>query len=86
MSLMINLWKKSFRRAEDLARLAPENPEFMSAVAKQGYKETPTFVQKRLISILNSMPKLLPIRSKPAAKKFGNRWFLYRCQRFHWHC
>lgn len=38
--------EKVVRRAEDLARLAPENPEFMSAVAKQGYKETPTFVQK----------------------------------------
>jgi predicted Zn-dependent protease len=31
------------RRAEDLARLAPENPEFMPAVAKQVYKPTPTF-------------------------------------------
>ena len=31
------------RRAEDLARLAPENPEFMSAVEKQTYKPSPTF-------------------------------------------
>ena len=31
------------RRAEDLARLAPENPEFMPAIAKQTYKPTPTF-------------------------------------------
>ncbi|HEX8554237.1 MAG TPA: TldD/PmbA family protein, partial [Sphingomonas sp.] len=31
------------RRAEDLARLAPENPEFMPAVGKQVYRETPTF-------------------------------------------
>ncbi|MFC5578214.1 TldD/PmbA family protein [Lysobacter niabensis] len=31
------------RRAEDLARLAPENPEFMPAIAKQEYKPTPTF-------------------------------------------
>ncbi|TXI89117.1 MAG: TldD/PmbA family protein [Burkholderiaceae bacterium] len=38
--------EKVVRRAEDLARLAPENPEFMSAVGKQTYKETPTFVQK----------------------------------------
>lgn len=38
--------EKVVRRAEDLARLAPENPEFMPAVAKQNYKETPTFVQK----------------------------------------
>ena len=31
------------RRAEDLARLAPENPEFVSAVAKQTYQSTATF-------------------------------------------
>lgn len=38
--------EKVVRRAEDLARLAPENPEFMAAVGKQSYKETPTFIQK----------------------------------------
>ena len=31
------------RRAEDLARLAPENPEFMPAVQKQTYTPSPTF-------------------------------------------
>ncbi len=31
------------RRAEDLARLAPENPEFVPAVAKQTYRASPTF-------------------------------------------
>ncbi len=31
------------RRAEDLARLAPENPEFIPAVQKQDYKPSPTF-------------------------------------------
>ncbi len=31
------------RRAEDLARLAPENPEFMPAIDKQDYKPDPTF-------------------------------------------
>ena len=35
--------EKVVRRAEDLARLAPENPEFMPAVAKQAYKPTATF-------------------------------------------
>ncbi len=38
--------EKAVRRAEDLARLAPENPEFMPAVAKQQYKASNTFVQK----------------------------------------
>lgn len=31
------------RRAEDLARLAPENPEFMPAIARQTYKASPTY-------------------------------------------
>lgn len=31
------------RRAEDLARLAPENPEFMPIIDKQTYKPSPTF-------------------------------------------
>lgn len=31
------------RRAEDLARLAPENPEFMPAIGKQTYKPSDTF-------------------------------------------
>ncbi len=31
------------RRAEDLAKLAPENPEFVPAVEKQTYKASPTF-------------------------------------------
>ena len=31
------------RRAEDLARLAPENPEFMPAIDKQTYKPSATF-------------------------------------------
>lgn len=31
------------RRAEDLARLAPENPEFMPAIGKQQYTPSPTF-------------------------------------------
>jgi predicted Zn-dependent protease len=38
--------EKVVRRAEDLARLAPENPEFMPAVAKAQFKESNTFVKK----------------------------------------
>jgi predicted Zn-dependent protease len=34
------------RRAEDLARLAPENPEFVPAIEKQTYKPTGTFIEK----------------------------------------
>jgi len=38
--------EKVVRRAEDLARLAPENPEFVPAIAKQTYKATSTFIEK----------------------------------------
>jgi predicted Zn-dependent protease len=38
--------EKVVRRAEDLARLAPENPEFMPTPGKQEYKATNTFSQK----------------------------------------
>ena len=35
--------EKAVRRAEDVARLAPENPEFMPAIGKQVYKQSNTF-------------------------------------------
>jgi predicted Zn-dependent protease len=38
--------ERAVRRAEDLARLAPENPEFMPAIAKTAYKNSDTFVQR----------------------------------------
>ena len=38
--------ERAVRRAEDLARLAPENPEFMPAIAKQAYKGSETYVQR----------------------------------------
>ncbi|MDO8438911.1 MAG: TldD/PmbA family protein [Telluria sp.] len=38
--------EKVLRIAEDLAKLAPENPEFMPAVSKQEYRSTETFSKK----------------------------------------
>jgi predicted Zn-dependent protease len=38
--------EKVVRRAEDLARLAPENPEFMPAVGKQEFKASNTFARR----------------------------------------
>ncbi|MGH8084855.1 MAG: TldD/PmbA family protein [Lysobacter sp.] len=35
--------KRVVQRAEELARLAPENPEFVPAIGKQEYKPSPTF-------------------------------------------
>jgi predicted Zn-dependent protease len=38
--------KRVVERAEELARLAPENPEFMPAIAKQTYAPTATYVER----------------------------------------
>ena len=38
--------EKAVRRAEDVARLAPENPEFMPAIGKQEYKPSNTYVSE----------------------------------------
>lgn len=38
--------EKVVRRAEELARLAPENPEFVPAIARQTYKPSNTFIEK----------------------------------------
>ena len=38
--------EKAVRRAEDVARLAPENPEFMPAIGKQQYKASNTFARE----------------------------------------
>ena len=38
--------EKAVRRAEDVARLAPENPEFVPAIGKQVYKASSTFVRE----------------------------------------
>src|ERR1700712_2968001 len=35
--------EKAVRRAEDVARLAPENPEFLPAIGKQEFKPSKTF-------------------------------------------
>lgn len=35
--------ERCVRRAEELAKLAPENPEFMPVIDKQAYGKTPTF-------------------------------------------
>ena len=38
--------EKVVRRAEELAKLAPENPEFMPAIDKQAYKPSATYNEK----------------------------------------
>ncbi|MBK6267409.1 TldD/PmbA family protein [Marivirga sp. S37H4] len=38
--------KKVVKRAEELAKLAPENPEFMEPLGPQEYKESKTFYQR----------------------------------------
>ena len=46
--------EKVVRRSEELARLAPENPEFVANLGPQEYKESKTFVE----STANISPKL----------------------------
>lgn len=56
--------ERSVRRAEELARLAPENDEFMPAVDKQTYAQTPTYDE--------SIAKLTPeYRAGVAAASIG---------------
>ncbi|NHZ36487.1 MULTISPECIES: TldD/PmbA family protein [Massilia] len=38
--------EKAVRRAEDVARLAPENPEFIAAIGKQEYKASNAFARE----------------------------------------
>jgi predicted Zn-dependent protease len=38
--------ERAVRRAEETARVAPENPEFVKAVSKQDYQPTPAFVRE----------------------------------------
>lgn len=52
------------RHAEELAKLAPENPEFMPAIEKQDYKASPTFSE--------STAAITPeFRADVAAKSIG---------------
>lgn len=57
------------RRAEDLARLAPENPEFMPAVGKQTYRATDTYSEATAALTAEARAKIaeasiLPCRDK----------------------
>jgi predicted Zn-dependent protease len=58
------------RRAEDLARLAPENPEFMPAIGKQEYKPTDTF-SAATAAITPEYRAQVAAESIAAAKKDG---------------
>jgi predicted Zn-dependent protease len=58
------------RRAEDLARLAPENPEFMPAIGKQNYKPTDTF-SAATAAITPEYRAQVAAESIAAAKKDG---------------
>ncbi len=60
--------EKAVRRAEDVARLAPENPEFMPAIGKQQYKASNTFV-KSTAAIDPEFRAEVAARSIEAARK-----------------
>ncbi|SFV07722.1 TldD/PmbA family protein [Pseudoduganella namucuonensis] len=60
--------EKAVRRAEDVARLAPENPEFLPAIKPQQYKATPTW-SKRTADIDPEYRAEVAFQSIDAARK-----------------
>jgi predicted Zn-dependent protease len=71
------------RRAEDLAKLAPENAEFVGAVEKQTYKESPTFSQATAAITPEYRAKVATDSIAPCkANKLTAAGFLQDAQRF----
>jgi predicted Zn-dependent protease len=60
--------EKAVRRAEDLARLAPENPEFMPTPSKQSTRPPRPSSRRPPISILNSARRWRPTASRTARR------------------
>ena len=60
--------ERAVRRAEDVARLAPENPEFLPVVSGQQYKATPTW-SKNTAAIDPEYRAEVAFRSIEAARK-----------------
>jgi predicted Zn-dependent protease len=57
------------RRAESLARLAPENPEFMPVVGKQTYKPTQTYSEATAALTAEARAKIAEASIMPCRKK-----------------
>ena len=84
--------ERAVRRAEELARLAPENDEFMPALERQSYASTPTF-DANIASIAPAYragvaaASIAPCRadrlhrSPHRANRTGRRWNFRRCDR-----
>jgi len=71
------------RRAEELARLAPENPEFMPAVEKQEYKASQTFSESTAAIIPEDRAKVAVDSIEPCrAEKLIAAGFLEDGQSF----
>ena len=56
------------RRAESLARLAPENPEFMPVVGKQTYKPTQTYSEATAALTAEARAKIAEASILPCRK------------------
>ncbi|EAY30445.1 TldD/PmbA family protein [Microscilla marina] len=61
--------EKVIRRSEELARLSPENPEYMPPLGPQQYKDTPTFVKSTADITPEYRAKVAADSIGPAAKK-----------------
>lgn len=61
--------EKVVRRAEELAKLSPENPEFMSPLGQQSYDESITFVEATANITPEYRAQVAASSIKPAAQK-----------------
>ena len=64
--------EKVVRRAEDVARLAPENPEFMPAVSKQQFKPSAEFAAPTAAIVPTRAAAPAKADPAPAASGCGN--------------
>ncbi|WP_299461579.1 TldD/PmbA family protein [uncultured Microscilla sp.] len=61
--------EKVIRRSEELARLSPENPEYMPPLGPQQYKDAPTFIKSTADITPEYRAKVAADSIGPAAKK-----------------
>ena len=61
--------EKVIRRSEELAKLSPENPEYMPPMGPQQYKDSPTFVKSTADITPEYRAKVAFDSIEPAAKK-----------------
>ena len=75
--------EKAVRRAEDVARLAPENPEFQPAIKKQEYKTSATYSEATAAIDPEYRAEVAAVSINACRKQgLGGCWLLQRHHRF----